>query len=546
VRPRGLITAAAGSRDYVNAQATFGATAGRTGYSFDFMRKQSDGARDNVSTGLNDVNGKLVITLSSSQRLTVRGNYFSEDSNITYSGLREDEWRANPRGNVFVNDNFYVDRGGASATHFWAPSANAVLGTTVYGSVFRRHWWRQSSNSSQRPNDSNDAACGGMEHLSTSCGNEGRLRLYHVIGAEPRLSTIHNMFGVEAESDIGVRVHYEHQDRVQQNGDFPTARSGLVVEDNERLNTAFSGFVQQRLRVGAWTVTPGLRLEHILYTRSNRLRGVSGDTALTAVIPGVGIAHAPRAGVTWFAGLHRGFAPPRTEDLINNNTGGVVDLDPESSWNFELGSRTELVRGLNVDATFFRTDYENQVIPASVAGGIGATLTNAGATLHQGVEASARLDTAALLGGSHNVSLRSAFTWLPVARFQGTRYSSIPGFQTVLITGNRLPYAPERLATIGIEYAVTDRFDAAIEAVHVSDQFGDDLETVAGTPDGQRGLLPGHLTWNASANYRLPKFDARLFVTVKNLTDRLYIADRSRGLLPGIPRLVHAGVKVGF
>ena len=36
------------------------------------------------------------------------------------------------------------------------------------------------------------------------------------------------------------------------------------------------------------------------------------------------------------------------------------------------------------------------------------------------------------------------------------------------------------------------------------------------------------------------------FVTVKNLTDRLYIADRSRGILPGPPRLVQTGLKFNF
>jgi Fe(3+) dicitrate transport protein len=37
-----------------------------------------------------------------------------------------------------------------------------------------------------------------------------------------------------------------------------------------------------------------------------------------------------------------------------------------------------------------------------------------------------------------------------------------------------------------------------------------------------------------------------LFVTVKNVLDTLYIADRSRVLLPGTPRLLQAGVKVRF
>jgi Fe(3+) dicitrate transport protein len=543
---RAMVSLSGGNRDYVNAQASYGATAGKVGYLFDYMRKQSDGARDNVSSALNDVNGKSVISLSPAQTLTVRGNYYSEDSNITYSGLRQAEWDADPRGNPFVNDFFYVDRGGASATHLFAPSGNAALSTTFYSSVFRRHWWRQSSNSGQRPNDASDPRCGGMANLSTACGTEGRLRLYRVFGIEPRAHVLHRVLGVTAESDLGVRVHHERQERIQKNGDLPTSRDGRVEEDNQRLNTAFSAFVQERLLFGSFTVSPGIRVEHVLYDRTNRLRNASGTTSVTQVIPGIGVSHAPSREVTWFAGLHRGFAPPRTEDIINNTTGGVIDLDPELSWNFELGARTEPRPGVKLDATFFRMDYENQVVPASVAGGVGATLTNGGETLHQGVEGSVRLDTAALLGLSQNLYVRGAFTWVPLARFEGTRFSGISGFTNVSIAGNRLPYAPEQLLTLGVGYSFADRFDALVEAVHVSDQFGDDLNTIAGTADGQRGLVPGHTTWNAAANYRLPKFDATLFVTVKNVLDTLYIADRSRGLLPGTPRLVQTGVKVRF
>jgi Fe(3+) dicitrate transport protein len=545
-RPRGSVSLSGGNRDYLNAQGNYGATAGKVGYLVDYMRKQGDGARDYVSSMLNDVNGKGVVALTPSQTLTVRGNYYSEDSNVAYSGLRQAEWDADPRGNAFKNDFFYADRGGASATHLFAPAANMALSTTVYSSVFRRHWWRQSSNSGQRPNDASDPKCAGMGNLSTTCGNEGRLRLYHVIGVEPRLHALHHLFGVTAEGDYGVRVHHEQQHRIQKNGDTPTARDGVIVESNERLNTAFAAFVQQRLLFGNVSVTPGLRVEHVLYSRTNRLRDASGTTSVTQLIPGIGIAHSPSADVTWFAGLHRGFAPPRTEDVINNNTGGVIDLDPELSWNFELGTRTELRPGVKVDTTFFRMDYENQVVPASVAGGVGATLTNGGETLNQGIEGSLRLDTAALFGLSQNLYVRGAFTFVPVAQFKGTRFSSVSGFSNVSISGNRLPYAPESLFTVGIGYSFADRFDTLVEAVRVSQQFGDDLNTIEPTPDGQRGIIPAHITWNGAVNYRIPKFDATLFVTVKNVLDTLYIADRSRGLLPGTPRLVQTGVKVRF
>ena len=263
-------------------------------------------------------------------------------------------------------------------------------------------------------------------------------------------------------------------------------------------------------------------------------------------VPGIGLAWSADDRIALFAGVHRGFAPPRTEDVINNTTGGAVDLDPERSWNYEAGVRTTPRPGLRLDATLFQMDYENQVIPASLAGGTGAALTNGGETLHQGVELAARVDTVTLLSWRHNLSLRAAFTAVPTAKFQGTRFSNVPGSTTVSVSGNRLPYAPERMLTASVAYSHPRAVSAMVEAVHVSDQFGDDLNSIAPSADGQRGLIPSYTVWNATASCDIHALRGAVFVTVKNLADRLYIVDRSRGILPGSPRLVQAGFTARF
>jgi Fe(3+) dicitrate transport protein len=223
-----------------------------------------------------------------------------------------------------------------------------------------------------------------------------------------------------------------------------------------------------------------------------------------------------------------------------------VDLEPERSWNYGLGLRSLPRPGLGFDATLFRTDYENQIVPATLAGGVGATLTNGGQTLHQGLEVGLRVNSAALLGSRHDVFLRAAFTALPTARFEGARFSSVPGFASVSVTGRRLPYAPERLLTASVGYAHPGGVSTQLEAVYVSEQFGDDLNSVAPSLDGQRGLIPACTVWNASLNVDLRLLRGRVFLTVKNLLDRTYIVDRTRGLLPGSPRLVQAGVDLRF
>ncbi|MCI0624591.1 MAG: TonB-dependent receptor [Acidobacteria bacterium] len=549
-RPSGSLTLLGGNRDYFNGNINYGGTWGGTGMLLNYTRKQGAGARDNVRSGLNDASLKMVQTLSQRQTLTLKGSYYGEDSNVTYSGLREDEYRANPRQNPFRNDFFYGDRYGASLAHTYLLRNDVMLSTSLYGSSFKRHWWRQSSNSSQRPNDSGDPKCGGMANLNATCGNEGRLRQYTHWGLEPRLRFGQRWLGIKSETDLGFRLHFENQDRQQQNGDTPTTRSGVLVENNERKNQAYSAFLQNRFIFGDLTITPGVRVERIQFERTNRLanagQGITGNTALTQWVPGIGVAYNLGSKSTFFAGVHRGFAPPRTEDVINNTTGGAVELDPELSWNYEVGMRSLAHPGVQLETTFFRMDYENQIIPASLAGGVGAVLTNGGATLHQGVELSGRIDTGTLRHSTHNIYFRLAGTYIPTAEFRGTRFSSVAGFNSVSITGNRLPYAPEKLLNASLGYAHPRGFNAMLEAVSADRQFGDDLNTVAPSADGQRGLVPGYTIWNATFNYQVESLKTNFFLTVKNLTDKLYIVDRSRGILPSSPRLIQGGLTFRF
>lgn len=536
-----------GNRTFFNGAFQGSGTMGKTGIIAGFTRKQGDGARDNVDSEINDVSTKIVHTLNDKNALTFKFTYYGEDSNVTYSGLTEAEFAANPRANPFRNDFFFGDRFGFSTSHTALLSEKAVLTTNFYTNYFKRHWWRQSSNSSQRPNRLNiDSDCLSFTDLNTTCGNEGRLRDYTTVGIEPRFTYNYDAGGVfRGELQTGFRVHFEHQDRLQLIGDRPDSRTGVPAEINIRRNRAYSAFVQNRFIFGDFAVTPGVRFEKIEIERENLLvtPNAFGKTEVSEVIPGIGVAYSGLPRTTIFGGIHRGFSPPRAEDVISNS-GGVVELDPEESINYELGFRTNPVRGTRFEGTFFRLDYNNQVVPASLAGGIGAVLTNGGKTLQQGFEFSAQVDSSAIFASRHNVYLRTAYTWLPTAEFRGTRFSTID--RTVLITGNRLPYAPKTLITAAFGYSHSKGFDGFIEAVYTGRQFGDDLNTVDPTPNGQRGAIGSQTYFNATANYSVESWKTTFFVTAKNIFDRLSIVDRTRGILPSTPRLIQAGVKLNF
>ena len=547
----GRVSLSFGNEDFREVNGQYGDTFGRTGFVAHGTYKETDGARENMHFRVYDVNLKVVQQLTDRQALTLRGSYYDEDSQVTYSGLTRAEWEADPRGNPFANDHMYAYRWGTSATHRLELNPATTFTTNVYYTYFDRDWWRQSSNSTQRPNDRSDPACGGMTNLDSSCGNEGRLREYWTAGLEPRVSVQHGLFGVDNVTEAGLRYHREDQDRVQANGDFPNSRepgtgpNAGIKEDSDRAVTAYSGFVQNRFDFGRWTVTPGLRFEDVHYERVDNLLGARGTNDVSQWIPGLGATFEALPGTVLFAGVHRGFAPPGVADVVTA-TGGSVDLDAELSWNYELGLRSEPHDGLSIEATLFRMDFENQIVPASVAGGVGATLTSAGETLQQGFELAGQLESNAFVDWPVEAFARLSWTWLADAEYAGERYSSVPGFGSVPVTGNRLPYAPEHLlaATVGLRTSLG--LEVELEGVYTSSAFTDDLNTVEVVPSGQRGEIPGYTVWNLAANYALDACDCTVYVAAKNLTDELYVADMSRGLIPGMPRLLQAGFALRF
>ncbi|HKX84814.1 MAG TPA: TonB-dependent receptor plug domain-containing protein, partial [Pyrinomonadaceae bacterium] len=289
-----------GNKQFFNGAAGFGATFGKLGFLTNFSHKQGDGARQNTNFKLYDLSSKATYALNSRNALTAKFTSFREDSNLTYTGATEAEYAADPRGNIFKNDFFYGRRYGFSLHHAAVLTSKINFTTNFYSNYFSRDWWRQTSNSNERPfrlrraNDTNvppisDPDCLSLADLNTTCGNRGNLRDYFTMGIEPRLNANFDIGAVRNELNIGFRVHREDQDRLGKYGDLPTSRDGVLSEDNERKALAYSGFIQNRFIWSDFAFTPGIRLERIEYERTNRMAnggvGVTGKTTITEVIP---------------------------------------------------------------------------------------------------------------------------------------------------------------------------------------------------------------------------------------------------------------------
>ncbi len=531
-----------GNRDYLNTKMNVGGN----GMLFDYTHKEGDGARDNTHSNIEDLNLKVTKAISDNHAITLRANWFTEDSQVSYSGVTQREFN-NFGGeyNPFNHDDFETTRYGVSATHDWQINTNALLTTNFYYSYFDRDWWRQQSNT-EASSIFAGVGCAafatdrinGIAANGDSCqGVQGRLRTYNTYGVEPRLTVTH----VLGELEIGAKAHFEDQERRQVNGLSPIARVGTLAENNERKTDAYSGFVSNRFDIGQVSITPIVRYEYIENERTNRLTGDSGNTVLHEWIPGLGLTYNPNDNLTVFASVHRGFAPPRTEDLISN-AGGAVDVDAERSTNWELGFRAKPTVNLNIEATAFYNDFKNLIAVGSVASNV--ALSQGEATF-AGLELSGHYE---FDGGFYS---RLAYTWLPVAK-QDEPFKQVS--DDVIVTGsapgNRQPYAPKTTITAAFGYKMGN-WDSQLEAVHVGKQFADFAET-ENVPNsalgltGQIGEIAGYTIFNAALNYRYEPYKTTFFITSKNLFDKEYIVDRTRGILTGMPRLVQVGARYDF
>jgi Fe(3+) dicitrate transport protein len=565
VKPSGFAAVTGGNRDYFNGQAFYGGWQGNVGGLVDYVHKQGDGARENTHHEVNDVGLKAIALANPDSAWIAKFSYFTEDSQVTYSGITDAERRNfGLRYNPFKNDTFNTERYGTSLVNSYDITDNINLRSSVYYGAFSRDWWRQSSRTTdtQCGNDFRDRRLAGLRVNPDTCNSiQGRLRDYDFYGLDERVTAEHAITDTVANQlKAGFRLHEERQERRQVNELFVTGGSTLV-EDNERDTSAWSWFVQDRVSIGKFSVTPAVRYEDIEYERRNRLPvggclnpPCVGSESLKEWLPGISAGFDPNDRISFFAGVHRGFAPPRVEDSIAND-GGSIDVDPEESVNLEVGFRSELLRGLALDGTYFRNDFSNLIAVGSIAGGDNPLAQ--GEALFEGFELYLRADTAKIYKTPWNLYGQVAFTWLPVAE-QLTPFVSVTTGLPLQgdTTGNRQPYAPEYLITPRIGYS-RKNWDVNLEMVYVSSQFGDFLNLRNGRdhPDGPDsinalsgmfGRIPSYAVFNFATTYTFEKTNTDVYFTVKNLFDTDYVVDRTRGILPGAPRLFQVGLKQNF
>ncbi len=535
LQPRAFAQLSGGSNGFWHGQTRFAGA----GFPLDLSQKQGDGARDNNRLKQQDGNLKWQGNLGE-HGFSVKISQLREDSQVSYTGITDAEFAAfGTRYNPFKNDQFDMRRTGAQLAHRYDFSDALRVETSLYASEFDRDWWRQASSTTdtQCGVAFRDARLAGRAVSADMCASvQGRLRAYETRGIEPRMFWTNSL----GQLELGTRLHRERQERRQVNGTSAFARTGTISESNVRKADAESVFVAQRMQFDALSVFPIVRFERVTFDRRNDLNGRFGSEQLEKVLPGVGANYRIGDSNEVFFSAHRGFAPPRVEDLIDNNGGGV-DVGADDSRQIELGWRRSLQSGGHLSLTAFRSDFSNQVAVGSVAGG-GVPLAE-GEALYQGLE----LSSLSFFELEHSrIYLESALTTLPKAE-QSSAFIAVMNRSPITgsAAGLRMPYAPRNLGTLRSGWLMGE-WEFALEASHIGAQFADFANLRAATGNGQFGRIGGNTQFHANVNWRPSNAPLEIFLAIKNVTDKEYIADRTRGLLFGLDRRVQVGISTQF
>ena len=491
------------------------------GGGINLITSEANGFRNN-GYRMNDFLVKGGMAIGQSQWLGLKLTRYENEINTSYVGLRPDEFIHTPTKNPAPDDQFLSNRTSFDINHELEIDTSTKLKTLMYWSQLERNFWRRDVASKTRQGTS-FVDCGGTAYCVT-----GRNRNFDMLGIDSRLFTNYQAFGIQNESEIGVRLHSETMsNKTERSNAGPRARTGVITGNENNDAKAVALYLQNRfLFTDQFAVTPGVRVESYRQNRKNEMNGVQGQANNTELVPGIGATWQLAPELQLYSSFYKGFAPAMISAAISGD-GVDQKLDAERSMNIEFGFRGQAQKW-TYEGAAFRMDFSNQIVNQALSGGI--SKTNGGQSLHQGAE------------GALGYAITSAWsvlanaTYIPVAEFKGGTLGPI---------GNRIPYTPKLTGNLGLNYS-KDGLKSFLNAYHVSSQYADSVNTVEESNDGTKGLIPAFTTLNWSVVYS-PQKHLKLFGIVRNLFDKKFISGRSPdGIFPGAERNFELGLAYQF
>ena len=505
-------------------------------------------------------------TASVYQAITAKISQTDETSNETYLGLTDADFQQTPNLRYAGSqiDLMQATQRHAIVRHVVRPSRFVDITTTAYRTEFERDWYKLDRvratvddagvsisailDDPQMYNAEFAILRGATSTNDNALEVKHNNRAYYAQGLQSIVGLSFSGGSLSHDTEFGVRIHDDEMDRFQwvdlysmNSSVMSLTQAGEKGTESNRIEraSAISSYVQYSVSGVKWSVTPGIRYEHITISRDDYggddpdrsgENMTTRENVVNAFIPGVGFDYNLTSKLKLFTGVHKGFAPP----------GSREDTKPEESTNYELGGRY-FSGVVAAEGVVFFNDYSN-LLGADLAssGGQGtADQFNGGEVNTAGVELSTGYDFGAIHDMNLSIPINIAYTYTR-ARFVNSFESEFEPWGSVR-EGDALPYLPAHQLALGVGIRT---LKAGIE---VSGKYVSEMRTVA----GQGSIAPSesighHFVVDIAGNYSISRY-VKLFATVRNVSDESYVvARRPAGLRPGLPRLFLLGLKTDF
>jgi Fe(3+) dicitrate transport protein len=495
------------------------------------------------------------------QSLELKLGYYEQDSNETYLGLTDSDFRDSPTRRYAASelDKLTVQHEIYQLRHFVEFGDGIDLTTTGYVNRTARAWYKLQSVGGKAPAAVLDAPDSFSSELGWLRGEESPLdalairdnnREYLAQGVQTVFAAKATTGDLKHEVELGARYHEDEEDRFQRDDLYQMDNRSLVLtttgnpgSESNRISSAdaWAFHALDKISYGKFALTPGLRYERISLTRedygkADPLRTGAAlkyqENTYDVLIPGVGALYDFSNGITSFVGVHKGFAPPGPSN--------DPQIKEEKSIAYELGTSYKR-KSLWAETTLFLNDYDNLLGADSAASGGEGTgdLFNGGKASVWGVESALQYDMSEPFAvQSITLPLKLSYTYTNAefdSSFQSELFGSVQ-------SGNSIPYIAQNqgFASFGIAH---ERYGScALNATYV-----DAMPTLAGTSTGPSApYTDSFVVFGLDASTPISK-DASLYVDIMNLLDESYaVARRPAGARPGLPFTTMVGVRVSL
>lgn len=490
------------------------------------------------------------------QRLEFKGQYADEAHDVSYLGLTDADFKANPDRRYGLSELERMNRGrtGFSLHHEFELTGDWALKSTAYWTDTHRHYRRLNQINGVNIGNVTNAINNGAPNAALLQGIlDGTLDTTHPNGVrygnnfqeftsqgiqtqlEGAFETgpfSHNLtFGVRRHEDETRNVAAAGNEIYQQvNGSL--VFSGVTAPNiNKGEAEAWSVWLGDRISYGNWSFLPIVRYEDIK-TVGNVLNPAPRNS-LTKTSVGLGVNYAVDANWTLLAGVYEGFAPP--------GSSAAEGTKGEESVNWEAGVRYRSGT-IGIDAIAFLSDYDNALRLCLVANPCPGGIVD-GSTLQSGAKEVYGLELGAFAmlfeGNGFTVPARLSYTYTDG---EYTRASDTAGG---VLAGDTLDYTPPHtgVAQIGLEH--TADWD-----VYAAFNYTD--ATCTTTTCDRAGVDATYLrteslfTMDLSASYNISEA-VEIYTKVENIFDERAITHRGADGARGNPgRYAGVGIRLNF